>query len=110
MERRKNYRVKTEIVLILDDNNEQAILKKAWITDLGPKGAFIESQKLPEVGTRITLSFRLPGRLIKFKIPAIVRWISPSLAGFGVQFLGTEGNINKEVAQWIMNQYIKDVK
>lgn len=51
--------------------------------DLSVGGAFIESRDIPAFGSKVVISFKVPGQG-ELKLNGIVRWTKPE--GFGVQF------------------------
>jgi uncharacterized protein (TIGR02266 family) len=104
MERRKDYRVKTRIFLLKPDEDKPT---EAKISNIGPNGAFVRSDSPLPVGTRITLVFRLPGKLKKFKVPGIVRWLREGKkCGYGVEFISMGWKTKRELAKWVLKKYI----
>lgn len=51
--------------------------------DLAVGGAFVESTEIPAFGSKVSLSFKIPGTE-PLRVSGIVRWTKPE--GFGVQF------------------------
>ncbi|TET31728.1 MAG: hypothetical protein E3J72_21515 [Planctomycetota bacterium] len=110
MEKRKHYRVKTTIFL-LDHDKYLDEPGRARITNIGPKGAFVETDRELPVGTRVTLAFRLPGRLRRYKVPAIVRWIpGGEKKGFGVEFTKMGWLARRELSKWVLKKYMEGME
>ena len=104
MERRTEYRVKTRIFLLKpEDISDKA--GEARITNIGPNGAFVTTDAELPIGTRITLVFRLPGKLRKFKVPGIVRWQRDS-DGYGVEFMAMGWKVKEDLSKWVLKKYL----
>jgi len=71
-----------------------------WVTaetrNIGVGGAFIASQAIQPVGTKLTIELTLPTTDQIFTLPAVVRWSDPG-NGMGVQFVGVDVDILLEL-------------
>lgn len=67
---------------------------QAFSRDLSPGGAFLRTDRAPEIGSTIELRFRLPGDPTPMACDGVVRSGTPGIAagfgltGFGVEFRG----------------------
>lgn len=56
--------------------------------DIGPRGAFIETDTPPPIGERVRLHVSSPSAWDPLEISAEVRWVRDDPPGFGVRFAG----------------------
>jgi len=71
---------------------------QAFSRDLSPYGAFLKTDRAPELGTRVELSFRLPGESGQILCSGIAHH---GPAGFGVEFTGLDADARLRLARFI---------
>jgi len=110
MERRRDYRVRARIH-VLSPKKLSGGTGKARITNIGPKGAFIQSDKILPVGTRLTLIFRLPRGLKRYRIGGVIRWTrGGGSPGLGVEFVGIGNRASEEIADWVLKRRSRKIR
>ena len=81
-DRRKHIRIETRVAVLCEIEGAETF--DAVATDMSLGGARVEGARIPEYGTQMTIVAQLPGSAEVSRLPATVRWTSPTL--FGVQF------------------------
>lgn len=89
--KRRTERIAANLRFTYDVGGHQG---QAFSRDISPSGAFIKSDRVLPVGTRLTVRFCLPGTWDALQCTAIVRFNSQGtghpapLGGFGIEFEG----------------------
>lgn len=80
-EKRRHPRVTTSIPVTCEVAGQQPL--SGTVVDLSMGGLFIEADRIPPMGTELTIAGDFPGAP-GLRLPSVVRWSKPG--GFGVQF------------------------
>ena len=76
---------------------------KANASNVGRGGVFLENEKLP-IGTRVALSWALPGARRRIEAVGEVAWIDdkPGSSGIGIRFEEVPARDREAIVRWVI--------
>ncbi len=83
-EKRRHRRVPLVVAVSCTSTEREGFSCEVTSRDISLGGMYLVSSSVPEFGSKLQVSFTLPGAAAPLHLPAIARWFSRD--GFGVQF------------------------
>jgi CheY-like chemotaxis protein len=90
-------------------------VSQAFSRDLSPGGAFLKTDRVPPLGTRLSLRFQVPGVWEELHCRAVVRSTSHAdphggqLSGFGVEFEGLSEGALEQISAFIERHLVRSL-